>query len=433
MNPRFAALFALSTCLFGSTSEALAGWPPDRFVINVNGDGGFIDQTFFLRNGRVELLVKRQSVSVDTVAYATDVPLAPHNPFLLPQTVVALGRPNLSLSKAASLYLSYTLEELPAGTAEANLRVHTLRNHKWVLVGGAPDTVNKRVAVNISTGGVYAVLASTSNTANSDSILCHKIDGEGAESHYVLDGSPFRGGPDSPWPFYEIKSLQNEFLHLTSPAYSAILSLRRQPAGTFELYTSNPDGSYDARITSLSMQSAGPGSFRQDGRMGIFPAVVAGQTNIYKMNIDGSGLTTLASGLAAFPVVAINPAGTQAAYSTNNSVVIVDPTTNAVLRTAVIPGAVGINAIAYNANGTLIAVAAEGLGLFTVNPVNAGVVARVAGFFTGPIAFSPDGAFLALRTQNRLRSYRLSNNTLVKEWGSSGSTSDFSINMLFWR
>lgn len=427
MKPRLVLRSAVIAAVFAGPSVGLCGSPTESFLI------GTAAQTYTFRQGWGSLAVQSASVTAPRRMFVSDAPLAPLNPFVLPNTIISIGRPMFSLSKPATLTLGYEPEQLPSGTLESSLRIYTLRGHKWVIVGGTVNTTTKTVSTFVTGSGVYALLAATSSTANSNTLLCGLIDERNRTSgFFVVDSTgPITGGPPSLWPFHSVSERTAEFLSLTTPSYTSILSFRRQPNGKAEAYAANSDGSFPIKITNLGMQTFGPASFRQDGKFAVFPGTVGTSTSIYKLNADGTGLAAVASNVPGVPVVALNPAGTQAAYSSNGSVVIVDPATNAVLRTVALPNTSFITGLAYNPAGTQLAAIGGGTGIFTINPASGPATLRLSGDFGGPVVWSPDGLALAFKRTNQLATLRLSNNTLLGFWGDA--TGHFDLFKLVWR
>lgn len=74
-------------------------------------------------------------------------------------TAYEIGPEELTFLRPVFLKLQYDPDRLPAGASESALRLHVLKDGKWVQVpGSTADTVNKRVKGFISNVGIYAAM-----------------------------------------------------------------------------------------------------------------------------------------------------------------------------------------------------------------------------------------------------------------------------------
>lgn len=394
--------------ILAASSSLGQGWTGDVDTITSAAT------TISFQQGLGSLAVQAASVTSPTPIFFGPSPLAPQVPTLVPGTVFAIGRPILQLSKPATLTLNYSTRSLPLGTSESGLRIYSLVNHKWTLVGGTVNLVNNTVSASITRAGTFALLAAPSSDLNAENLLVQAFaNGTGTQNTQppLLDWfSVSTGNLDTAEALATPigRSIERSFPSVVSPAYNALFSVRLEPSGTSALYSSNADGSHPMRLTSIASQYITNIAVRGDGRTLCFTAYVGGAFNVYRMNANGSGISALATGLTGtlprgIPL-AVNPAGTQVTMVTGNTNLrVVNLATGGTVRT--VSANVGTNfihALAYNALGTTLAFTTDA-ALCTV-VANAGAVQTrdSAAGFGNAVCWSPDGTRIAARYNNQV-------------------------------
>ena len=400
--------FTLATLVALATSSFGQGWTGDVGTIGPSAT------TLTFQQGLGSLAIQANSVGSNVPIFFGPNLLCPKVPTLLAGSEFSIGRPMLTLSKPATLVLNYSTRSLPVGTVETALRVYNLVNHKWTLVGGTVNTVNKTVTTTITRAGTYALLASTGNALNAENLLVQVFGNVSQPQNEWFSVDTLDLTSDSN--IFPIgRSIERKFEAAISPAYNAIFTTRREPTGTYSVYSTNADGSHPVRLTSVSAQAITNVAISGDGRFVCFSAYVGGSFSVYKMNADGTSISTIATGLAGngegVPI-ALNAAGTQLSIGIGNTVRVVTTATGVTVRTVTIAaGATKIKGLSYNAAGLILAVTTD-TGLYTVTASSGAAALREASTdFGSQVVWSPDGTKIAVKYINQIDVLKLSPKT----------------------
>jgi hypothetical protein len=271
--------------------------------LNVTNTGG----TFVARQGNVQFIFAANAGATSTTLQVGPSPLAPVSPALLEDTVGAIGRPTQTFANAVQYWVKYDPLAIRAGSTEASLRVYRLNNHRWTLVGGTVDTVNKVVKTTITSAGTYAVLASTVATAAAENAITFRMFDSPHTSWFRVsaDFDPVKVETFNP-------GLSRGF-SLFSPTGNSIAFARQQVNGFYEVMTANADGSNARRITSISASGFRDAVYAPDGKSIYFTYFVnQGTMIVARAFMDGAPITNYGSFTTSDAFVAINATQTTA-------------------------------------------------------------------------------------------------------------------------
>jgi TolB protein len=105
-----------------------------------------------------------------------------------------------------------------------------------------------------------------------------------------------------------------DYLPIFAPQRPAKIAFASNRDGNFEIYSMNPDGSGQTRLTTNPAFDGTP-SFSADGTRIAFASSRTGNGDIYVMNADGSGQTRLTTSPAIDGYPAFSPDGTKIAFT----------------------------------------------------------------------------------------------------------------------
>ena len=310
--------------------------------------------SFNLNDGAVQFTFPLNAVAGTTKITVIPNSLYPDVPLIVPDTAYSITPAGATFGANVQLTISYNQAALPTGASEANLRMYSINNHRWVLLASSVDTVANTVTTATKLTGTFAIIASTNGSFIGENLLTARIDG----SESGMQGSianfyrvaPFVN-PGSSYGYME------PILPVTPVPPGATLNgsenafyfLRTQLGGKSDLYICNIDGSNVQRVTSRNTTFQGyttsadgryilyvsGGALHRATAYGVAPAQLAASNvtscayapsgsavayslangNIQIVTLAGALLTSIATGLAGVHDITFNRAGSQIAFS----------------------------------------------------------------------------------------------------------------------
>lgn len=341
---------------------------------------------FTANSSEITFDVPAGAVATDTIVHVLPNRMVPNSPYLLPSTVISIGRPGLNFASPVKMTLTYYPETLPTGTVATSLRIYRLVGRKWSLVGGVVDAGLHTVATNISTVGTYGIFA-TSAAIPAENKITFQFTGLTDSKIYRCDQfgalrETIKDSRISPYPTW------------LNPTENAQFTFLPQPNGGLDLYLFNTDNSDPKKLTSLGFSDSSGLSFTADSNTLALGAKVGTTWRIFKIAVTGKSTTQIAVG-GSTGGPAISPNGANVAFADGNIIKIVTLANGTLVRQFTTT-LTAIRSVTFNPSGTLLAFTAKSganaNAIFTVPVAGGAVVQRTSAHGDLEPIFSPDGA-----------------------------------------